>query len=202
MKANMEAGQPTSVVQGQPQTQVATATGEANKQFVVTPDYIQQTIKSALKQENLNPEIEEKLLQLQRYQEKQMKQEPELPTPVPKVNQTVVPNSRFPTATRKRPPSASKNDDSDWVMETPKRSRPNRSSDGKKIETESHQEPVKEKIVSPRARIKIKEVSEAERKVTIKTKIMVSLFRQKELLKKDILRKRALLEKELQYEIQ
>ena len=30
-------------------------------------------IKSALKQENLNPEIEEKLLQLQRYQEKQMK---------------------------------------------------------------------------------------------------------------------------------
>lgn len=31
---------------------------------------------------------------------------------------------------------------------------------------------------------------------------MVSLFRQKESLKKDILRKRALLEKELQYEIQ
>lgn len=30
-------------------------------------------IKNALKQENLNPEIEEKLLQLQRYQEKQMK---------------------------------------------------------------------------------------------------------------------------------
>jgi nucleosome-remodeling factor subunit BPTF len=30
-------------------------------------------IKNALKQENLNPEIEEKLLQLQRYQEKQIK---------------------------------------------------------------------------------------------------------------------------------
>lgn len=44
MKANMEAGQPTSVVQSQPQTQVATATGEANKQFVVTPDYIQQSM--------------------------------------------------------------------------------------------------------------------------------------------------------------
>lgn len=37
-------------------------------------------IKNALKQENLNPEIEEKLIQLQRYQEKQMKNEP--PTPV------------------------------------------------------------------------------------------------------------------------
>jgi hypothetical protein len=30
-------------------------------------------IKNALRQENLNPEIEEKLLQLQRYQEKQIK---------------------------------------------------------------------------------------------------------------------------------
>ena len=31
-------------------------------------------IKNALKQENLNPEIEEKLLQLQRYQERQMRE--------------------------------------------------------------------------------------------------------------------------------
>ncbi|KAJ8928259.1 hypothetical protein NQ314_019210, partial [Rhamnusium bicolor] len=202
MKANMEAGQPTSVVQNQQQQQATATSGDAKKQFVITPDYIQQTIKTALKQENLNPEIEEKLLQLQRYQEKQMKQEPELPAPVPKVNPPVVTNSRFPTTSRKRPPSASKNDDSDWVLETPKRSRPSRPNEIKKIEPESHQEPIKEKTVSPRARIKIKEVSEAERKVTIKTKIMVSLYRQKELLKKDILRKRALLEKELQYEIQ
>lgn len=66
-----------------------------------------------------------------------MKQEPDLPTPVPKVNPTVVPNPRFPTASRKRLPSASKNDDSDWVMETPKRSRPNRSIEVKKIETDA-----------------------------------------------------------------
>lgn len=32
-----------------------------------------------MKQENLNPEIEEKLIQLQRYQEKQMKNEPATP---------------------------------------------------------------------------------------------------------------------------
>lgn len=36
----------------------------------------------------------------------------------------------------------------------------------------------------------------------MKTKIMVALFRQKEALKKEILRKRALLERELQSEIQ
>lgn len=41
-----------------------------------------------------------------------------------------------------------------------------------------------------------------EKRVAMKTKMMVTLYRHKELLKKEILRKRALLEKELQYEIQ
>ncbi|KAJ9577901.1 hypothetical protein L9F63_025239, partial [Diploptera punctata] len=53
---------------------ITSGTSATNK-FVLTPEYIQHTIKNALKQENLNPEIEEKLLQLQRYQERQMKQE-------------------------------------------------------------------------------------------------------------------------------
>ncbi|KAG5899121.1 hypothetical protein JTB14_021623 [Gonioctena quinquepunctata] len=188
--------------QQQASQQVIGSNLDNNKQFVVTPDYIQQTIKTALKQENLNPEIEEKLLQLQRYQEKQMKHEPELPLPVPKLSQPIV-NSRFPQPSRKRPPSCSKNDDSDWVMDTPKRSRPNRNNEvPKKLEIETQHEQVKEKIISPRSRVKIKEVTETDKKVTMKTKIMVSLFRQKEMLKKDILRKRAQLEKELQYEIQ
>ncbi|XP_063923379.1 nucleosome-remodeling factor subunit NURF301 isoform X3 [Zophobas morio] len=203
MKANMESNQgvtTTSPTQQQPQQQQQTAAGDQNKQFVVTPDYIQQTIKTALKQENLNPEIEEKLLQLQRYQEKQMKQEPDIPAPVAKVNNPVpVTNTRY-NVSRKRTPSASRNDDSDWVMETPKRSRPNRNSENKKID-DVH-DTSKEKIVSPRARVKLKEAQEQDRKVTQRTKILVSLYRQKEFLKKDILRKRALLEKELQYEIQ
>jgi hypothetical protein len=66
-------------------------------------------IKTALKQENLNPEIEEKLLQLQRYQERQIKQGKQevvvgspaivtAPTPV-------TPTSR-PTAAKKRPAPA------------------------------------------------------------------------------------------------
>ncbi|KAL0272292.1 UNVERIFIED_CONTAM: hypothetical protein PYX00_005328 [Menopon gallinae] len=57
------------------ENQVNQPDGDQNK-FVLTHDYIHQTIKNALKQENLNPEIEEKLIQLQRYQEKQMKNEP------------------------------------------------------------------------------------------------------------------------------
>lgn len=98
--------------------------------------FASSAIKTALKQENLNPEIEEKLLQLQRYQERQMKHEPEVPSPVTKLSQPIV-NSRHPSAPRKRPLSTSKNDDADWVMETPKRSRPNRTGDVKKVEVET-----------------------------------------------------------------
>ncbi|XP_065345796.1 nucleosome-remodeling factor subunit NURF301 isoform X2 [Cloeon dipterum] len=58
----------------QPDEPANTSTSKNDKgEFVITPDYIQQTIKSALKQDNLPPEIEEKLLQMQRYQERQMK---------------------------------------------------------------------------------------------------------------------------------
>ena len=81
-------------------------------------------IKTALKQENLNPEIEEKLIQLQRYQEKQMKQEPETPTIV---NRVTTPTAATRSSVRKRPPSMSMSskEDVDW-LETPKRGRPNR----------------------------------------------------------------------------
>lgn len=51
----------------------ATAKQPNEQSFVVTQDYIQESIKNALKQSNLNPEIEEKLLNLQRYQESQTK---------------------------------------------------------------------------------------------------------------------------------
>lgn len=110
--------------------------------FVVTADYIQQSkfwekkthsidqtkteiifvstaIKNALKQENLNPEIEEKLLNLQRYQEKQMKSEPvAVSSPVPQYSTPVKSN----TSQKKRP--SSRHDDDDWILETPKRRPP------------------------------------------------------------------------------
>lgn len=73
-------------------------------------------IKNALRQENLNPEIEEKLLQLQRYQEKQMKEPSSITnTLVTTVNTaTASPTCSSPTKppppNRKRPPSSSPSD--------------------------------------------------------------------------------------------
>lgn len=59
-------------------------------------------IKNALKQENLNPEIEEKLLQLQRYQEKQMKGSVENSVATNQTHSTpTITNPRVPS--RKRP---------------------------------------------------------------------------------------------------
>lgn len=76
-------------------------------------------IKNALKQENLNPEIEEKLLQLQRYQEKQMKHEPGLIEPP--VSPTVISK----TSLRKRPlSSSSKSVDEDWIETIPRKRPP------------------------------------------------------------------------------
>lgn len=100
-------------------------------------------IKNALKQENLNPEIEEKLLNLQRYQEKQMKSEPQpivVSSPVPQYSTPVKAN----TSHKKRP--SSRHDDDDWIMETPKRRPPkgsgnsDRKSDGEGSRTATIEE--------------------------------------------------------------
>lgn len=94
-----------------------------------------------MKQENLNPEIEEKLLQLQRYQEKQMKGGVEnsvtsnqthnssaTTTPRPPSRKRPAPSSNIPTAaaTAATPTNAQSSstgankDDKDWV-ETPRK---------------------------------------------------------------------------------
>lgn len=62
-----------------------------------------------------------------------------------------------------------------------------------------------EEKLSPQSRskqIRARESQEEKKKSAIRSKLQVLLFRQKEMLKKDILKKRALLEKELQIEIQ
>jgi len=56
---------------------------------------------------------------------------------------------------------------------------------------------------SPKNRsAKLKDTQEQRRKQQMHSRMQVLLFRHKELLKKDILKKRALLEKELQIDIQ
>jgi len=93
-----------------------------------------------LKQENLNPEIEEKLLQLQRYQEKQMRVEssvasnqthhnsPAIATPRPPSRKRPLSSSNIPTAiatatstnTQSSSSGGDDKDDKDWV-ETPRK---------------------------------------------------------------------------------
>lgn len=99
-------------------------------------------IKNALKQENLNPEIEEKLLQLQRYQEKQMKGGVEnsvtnnqthhnsstVTTPRPPSRKRPAPSSNIPVSATTTTPTIMQSsssggddkDDKDWV-ETPRK---------------------------------------------------------------------------------
>uniref|UniRef100_A0A2S2Q1D7 Nucleosome-remodeling factor subunit n=1 Tax=Sipha flava TaxID=143950 RepID=A0A2S2Q1D7_9HEMI len=65
----------------------------SSNSFVVTPNYISQSIKNVLKNEDLNPETQEKLLQLQKYQEQKLRD------PVPQPSTCYVRNS----PDRKRP---------------------------------------------------------------------------------------------------
>ncbi|XP_037046022.1 nucleosome-remodeling factor subunit NURF301 isoform X4 [Bradysia coprophila] len=172
--------------------------------FVVTADYIQQTIKNALKQENLNPEIEEKLLNLQRYQEKQMKSEPVVaPSPVPQYSTPVKSN----TSQKKR--TSSRHDDDDWILETPKRRPPKGSSNSERksevVGESSKITPAEETPMNNRRLAAIKRESDKKKQqqqFQFSRYSKIRLIRHKEQLKKDILKKRVLLEKELQIEIQ
>lgn len=82
-------------------------------------------IKNALRQENLNPEIEEKLLNLQRCHEKQMKGS-QRPTSVALANNhhEYTSPGKYSSASRKHTANRSMDDDDDWILETPKRRPP------------------------------------------------------------------------------
>nr|XP_049695571.1 nucleosome-remodeling factor subunit NURF301 isoform X2 [Helicoverpa armigera] len=187
---------------------------QSNK-FVLTPDYIQQTIKSALKQENLNPEIEEKLLQLQRYQEKRMKPEvqPERET------RAIAVIARSPTPPARRRVTSSRHDDDDdeWVDSSPRK----RTRGGRPCSPP----PAAPPAPPPRAPARVPAAApaapppapaappppshphptgldERRRAASNNSRLQMLLFKHKEMLKKDIIKKRGLLEKELGVEIQ
>lgn len=114
----------------------------SDNSFIITPDYIQQSkllttppsrsiwqntnprafaaIKNALKQDDLTPEIEEKLLNLQRFQEKQMKSDPAQASLAHNHHEYSSATKHTP---RKRPTSRTHEDD-DWLVDTPKRRPP------------------------------------------------------------------------------
>ncbi|XP_045520009.1 nucleosome-remodeling factor subunit NURF301 isoform X1 [Pieris brassicae] len=198
-----------------------------NNKFILTPDYIQQTIKSALKQENLNPEIEEKLLQLQRYQEKQMKPEiveREVRAPPPPV---VSPSPSPPAPAPRRRPPIRHDDDDEWIETSPrKRGRarppspiptltsPNLTASPRApprhvpvLAQPLHPPPAPAPPTPPRAPpapnpAPLSAADERRRTATNNSRLQMILFKHKEMLKKDIIKKRGLLEKELGVEIQ
>ncbi|KPJ15071.1 hypothetical protein RR48_09098 [Papilio machaon] len=203
---------------------------QANK-FILTPDYIQQTIKSALKQENLNPEIEEKLLQLQRYQEKQMKPES---LPEREVRAVVVAaRSPSPPPPPRRRALSSRHDDDDEWLETGtsprKRSRarpptpppaPSPAPPPPSRPTPAHRASAHVPAAAPSPAPAPTSTSpatpvtpatpvsaspagdERRRNANNQSRLQMLLFKHKELLKKDIIKKRGLLEKELGVDIQ
>jgi nucleosome-remodeling factor subunit BPTF len=69
-------------------------------------------------------------------------------------------------------------------------------------EHSSEEKPTTGTVASRSRTSKWRESQEERRRQQVQTKLQVLLFRHKELLKKDMIKKRALLEKELQIEIQ
>ncbi|CAH2086513.1 unnamed protein product [Euphydryas editha] len=201
--------------------------GAQSNKFVLTPDYIQQTIKSALKQENLNPEIEEKLLQLQRYQEKQMKPETPAEREVREVRVAVA-RSPSPPPPRRRGLSRHDDDDDEWLESSPrKRSRarppspaPAPSAHATPLSPTPAPAPLAHApapLAAPAAPAPAPAAAPSsaaappaappaapdERRRTVSTHSrLLLLYKHKEMLKKDIIKKRGLLEKELGVEIQ
>ncbi|XP_032667402.1 nucleosome-remodeling factor subunit NURF301 isoform X2 [Odontomachus brunneus] len=223
MNATEDETQKASIANGQQPSSQSQKDGNdsSTNKFILTPDYIQQTIKNALKQENLNPEIEEKLLQLQRYQEKQMKgsgvensvtgnqthNSPATTTPRPPSRKRPAPSNIPSAATATTTPtnvqsSGDDKDDKDWV-ETPPRKRPAQKQENRETPKVPRLAETLDNESSPKNRsAKQKDSQEQRRKQQVHSRMQVLLFRHKELLKKDILKKRALLEKELQIDIQ
>lgn len=177
-------------------------------------------IKSALKQENLNPEIEEKLLQLQRYQEKRMKPEL-LPEREPRTIVVAVHSPSPPPGVRRRLQSSRLEDDDDWVDSSPRKR--NRCTGRAPSPTPTvalapatpavpappprvpHPPPPVAPVPTPAPSVPAPQapsLDERRRIASNHSRMQILLFKHKELLKKDIIKKRGLLEKELGVEIQ
>lgn len=178
--------------------------GSPEKGFVVTPDFIQQTIRKALRQENLAPEIEQKLLQLQRFQEKQ------------KTGGGEVESVTAATAVgRKRTTSeVSLTDETEPVAVTPAQ-KPSARKVARTIEPPTAPaKPVAELSPASKEAAELREQKNRERSLKAQqrnkerrqqaqlARLQGVLSKHSEQLKKEMLRKRALLEKELRVSVQ
>ena len=199
----------TTATTSTPSTPVVTATAAASattspnsptkggdKQFVVTQDFIQQTIRKALKQENLNPEIEQKLLILQRFQESQKKEDG---------HETVAAVTDYHHnlgAVRKRTISSTNAEEfgalASAIPVTPRppaRKTPIGTPVSSTASEELREQRNRERSMKAQQRNKERRFQNAQ------ARLQGVLNKQAELLKKEMLRKRALLEKELRQSI-
>lgn len=171
-------------------------------------------IKSALKQENLNPEIEEKLLQLQRYQEKRMKPEVQPEREARAV--AVVARSPSPPARRRATSSRHDDDDDEWVDSSPRKRARGGRPPSPPAPAPAPRPPPRAPAApapppasaapaphAPHAPHPLPSgIDERRRAASNNSRLQMLLFKHKEMLKKDIIKKRGLLEKELGVEIQ
>lgn len=183
-----------------------TATMSDDGKFELTQDYIQKTISDALRTQNLSPEIEQKLLALQQHTTDQ--------------GSSVMVTKSRPTPHEKKKaidPATGEPMDEEWDP-TGAIARAIASRNRKK--KAQQQEEVVKPIMTPAAAIGVppnprqhnvrinKDANirmaspEDKRRQHVQNKLQSLLFRQKEQLKRDISRKRAVQEKELQVEIQ
>nr|XP_027238905.1 nucleosome-remodeling factor subunit NURF301-like [Penaeus vannamei] len=166
------------------------------KKFVLTQEYIQQTIKSALSKEDLAPDIEEKLMQLQKYNSEQTKKD-EGTGLLTTSSAAVTTNSATRNTTSKRIRDQDDEWDSSEVKQNLVTSVPPQKPRPKKQRSDSRpSETSKPKKTSAKS-----EAVDARKKQALQHKLESLMSRHKDLLKKDILKKRAQLEKELQVEI-
>ncbi|CAL4095384.1 unnamed protein product, partial [Meganyctiphanes norvegica] len=167
------------------------ATGASPQKFVLTPEYIQQTIKSALSKEDLAPEIEEKLMQLQKYNSEHTKPD-EIIRKISSSSSNNNNNNNSNSNNNKRQRDSEPDHDWDPIEEKarprPKKSRP------KPRSTESSKSKKQSSVAKA-------EAVDARRKKALQNRLEAFHCRHKDLLKKDILKKRAQLEKELQVQI-
>ncbi|XP_030568428.1 nucleosome-remodeling factor subunit NURF301 isoform X3 [Drosophila novamexicana] len=165
----------TSLIQG--------VENEQTENFVVTSGYIQETITNVLNQGNLSPELKEKLVNMRMKQEQQNSQNLGEWTPSTNRSNSIVEGAS--TSNRRRTTSRHNNtDDDEWKIRTPSKRHHG-------LPSVNHNSAVK----NNRKHLPLEDAA------NISEPKQTQLERHKDLLKKSILRKRSLLERNLQNEI-
>ena len=162
-------------------------TGPDGDKFELTEDYIQQTIKDALKGGNLTPELQEKLMS-------QLDGDVNMPESLTK--QRSRNNSRRRGKGRNSGAMDPASGDDEW--------QPRLRGKGGSDESSDEDEGYKYRSPPPKVVKKLIPSSgptDDKKRLTVRNRLTSMLFKQKEQLKKDIAKKRAQLEKELSADI-